>query len=223
MQSHFVPLLTFQYSCNRKIATSFGQAATLRAQPSTCRNFVFYRVQPSTSLVRGLQLLTSPEDAPLIDVRHIQLGLSSLAQQRFVAGGQPRTHAQSCRSPSTPSFKLRLRFCREASASIYSEGPHCWEKLCSRHSLPLGCFCNNVARSRYSGRHAGLQFSPSRSRQGICPQIAALSALTSPCSTLISVGSVRELPEATKVELCLLNTAAVFICGGASAVFAFVV
>jgi len=41
-------------------------------------------------------------------------------------------------------------------------------------------------------------------------------AWTSPCSTLISVGSVRELPEATKVELCLLKTAAVFICGGAA-------
>lgn len=41
-------------------------------------------------------------------------------------------------------------------------------------------------------------------------------AWTSPCSTLlISVGSVRELPQATKVELCLLNTATVFICGGA--------
>jgi hypothetical protein len=91
------------------------------------------------------------------------------------------------------------------------------------YKLPLGCFCSIVARSRCNGRPAELQFSPSRSRQGICPQIAALSALTSPCSTSISVGSVRELPEATKVELCLLNTAAaVFICGGASAVSTFV-
>jgi hypothetical protein len=60
-----------------------------------------------------------------------------------------------------------------------------------------------------------MQFNPSRSRQ---ESVLNGRAWTSPCSTLISVGSVRELPEATKVELCLLNTAAVFICGGCNCV-----
>ena len=135
-----------------------------------------------------------------------------------MAGGHPRTYARSCRSPSTPEFQVTACVLQRTGApkAILLKVPVV-EKSCAPDIRTDSAL---FAQWLLGSLHVPGQLN----YNSALPEAGKESVLngrawTSPCSTLISVGSVRELPQAAKVELCLLDTGAVFICG--DAVFAF--
>lgn len=150
----------------------------------------------------------------LTSATYTQLRLSSpITRIVTVRGGrQPRTHKQPCPVLSIaldpPSFKLRLAFCEKLPKHL-SPSFRCWEG-----TLPTRFGVGSSGDMIFALASVNVLLSYSSALPEAGSELAFnSSAWTSPCSTLISVGSVRELPEPTKVELSLLITAVVFICG----------
>lgn len=140
----------------------------------------------------------------LTSATYTQLRLSSpITRIVTVRGGrQPRTHKQPCPVLSIaldpPSFKLRLAFCEKLPKHL-SPSFRCWEG-----TLPtrFGVGSSGDMIFALASVNVLLSYSSALPEAGSEPAFNS-SAWTSPCSTLISVGSVRELPEPTKVELSL--------------------